>query len=126
ADFAAHHRNGELEIIEWQDASEGSGKAAWAGYAVTILTPNTLFIDNIALLDAFRGRGIARMLFEALTVRARSHGCVALELYTNAKMTENLALYPRLGFRETDRRVENGFDRVFFQKDVGEGSDDGQ
>jgi hypothetical protein len=31
-------------------------------------------------------------------------------------MVENLALYPRLGYREDGRRVEDGFDRVFFSK----------
>jgi hypothetical protein len=34
-------------------------------------------------------------------------------------MTENLAYYPRLGFRETDRREEDGYRRVFFEKRVG-------
>lgn len=41
-----------------------------------------------------------------------------MELYTNAKMTENLTLYARLGWRETDRRTEQGFERVYFEKAV--------
>jgi Ni,Fe-hydrogenase III large subunit len=40
----------------------------------------------------------------------------SIELYTNAKMTENLAYYPRLGFEETGRRREDGFDRVYFRR----------
>jgi hypothetical protein len=31
-------------------------------------------------------------------------------------MTENLGLYPRLGYQQFDRRVEDGFDRVYFEK----------
>jgi hypothetical protein len=31
-------------------------------------------------------------------------------------MHENLELYPRLGYRQTDRRVEDGFERVYFSK----------
>ena len=31
-------------------------------------------------------------------------------------MTENLELYPRLGYREIDRRLDQGFQRVFFSK----------
>ena len=31
-------------------------------------------------------------------------------------MTENLALYPALGYVETGRRVEDGFSRVYFSK----------
>ena len=34
-------------------------------------------------------------------------------------MTENLVLYPRLGYVEVDRCVDNGYDRVYFTKDVG-------
>jgi hypothetical protein len=33
-------------------------------------------------------------------------------------MTENLAFYARLGYREDDRRTEEGFQRVFFSKPV--------
>jgi hypothetical protein len=31
-------------------------------------------------------------------------------------MTENLAFYPRLGYREVGRVVEDGFRRVYFAK----------
>ena len=33
-------------------------------------------------------------------------------------MTENLSFYPRMGYAEVDRRHEDGFDRVFFEKPV--------
>jgi hypothetical protein len=36
-------------------------------------------------------------------------------------MTENLAYYPPLGYRETDRRAEGGYERVFFAKHVPDG-----
>lgn len=35
-----------------------------------------------------------------------------LHLYTNEKMTENLSIYPKLGYVEVGRRTENGFNRV--------------
>lgn len=41
-----------------------------------------------------------------------------MALYTNAKMHENLRLYPHLGFTETARRRDQGYDRVFFRKAV--------
>jgi hypothetical protein len=37
-------------------------------------------------------------------------------LYTNQKMTENLDFYPRLGYVETRRLSEDGFERVYFEK----------
>ena len=41
-----------------------------------------------------------------------------LRLYTNQLMTENLALYPALGYTETGRRAEDGFARVYFSKRI--------
>lgn len=107
-DFTAAVRNGELDIIE-QDGVP-------LGYAVSRQSGSTLFIENIALSPATQGKGLARWLFSTLEQRALAKGCVSMELYTNAKMTENLALYPHLGFEETGRRVENGFHRVYFRK----------
>ena len=43
-------------------------------------------------------------------------GLARVTLYTNARMHENLVLYPRLGYVEIDRRREDGFDRVYFEK----------
>ena len=36
----------------------------------------------------------------------------------NAAMTENLTLYPRIGYVEVARRSEDGFERVYFTKDL--------
>jgi ribosomal protein S18 acetylase RimI-like enzyme len=47
---------------------------------------------------------------------ARVLGLPELRLYTNELMTANVAWYPRLGYRETERRAERGFARVFFEK----------
>lgn len=41
-----------------------------------------------------------------------------MRLYTNVLMTENLALYGRLGFRETGRVSEKGYERVYMAKAV--------
>ena len=39
-----------------------------------------------------------------------------IELYTNAAMRENVDYYPHLGYEETGRHEEDGFQRVFFRK----------
>jgi hypothetical protein len=43
----------------------------------------------------------------------------SLRLYTNEAMVENLALYPRLGFRDDERRAEHGLRRVYYSKRLG-------
>ncbi len=35
---------------------------------------------------------------------------------TNEKMSQNLSIYPHLGYVETGRRIEDGFNRVYFEK----------
>ena len=63
-----------------------------------------------------QGCGIGRALIAHVEEEARRLGLNAVELYTNEKMTENLGLYSRLGYIETGRRNEDGFNRVFFRK----------
>jgi hypothetical protein len=41
-----------------------------------------------------------------------------LRLYTHEKMTENLVMYPALGWQETGRGEQAGYQRVFFRKQV--------
>ena len=47
---------------------------------------------------------------------ARRGGLPSIRLYTNVKMTENIPFYEDLGFVETTRRREDGFDRIYFEK----------
>ena len=54
---------------------------------------------------------------EAIDMLARV-GIPRMDLYTNAKMRENLSLYPRLGWTEVARRTEDGFEHVYFEKSV--------
>jgi len=49
---------------------------------------------------------------------ARAQGLAAVTLFTNEKMHENIALYTKIGFTETGRKTEDGFNRVFFRKNV--------
>lgn len=73
-------------------------------------------LANVAVDPAAQGRGIGGALIAHVEGMARAGGAQAVELYTNAKMTENQNLYPQLGYVETGREVEDGFDRVFYRK----------
>lgn len=76
----------------------------------------SIFIDNIVAHPAAQGHGYGRVLMNFAENLARSQDCLALELYTNVNMYENLALYVKMGFVETERRIEDGFERVYFRK----------
>ena len=75
-----------------------------------------LLLDNLAMAPAVQGRGHGRALIAFAEQEARRRGYAVLRPYTNALMTENLALYGRLGFRETGRVTEKGYERVYLAK----------
>ncbi|MEP1209089.1 MAG: GNAT family N-acetyltransferase [Rhizobiaceae bacterium] len=110
ADFAAAQRKQNLEII----ISSG----VRTGFIVSFSRDNHLFVENIAIHPDFQNQGIAKRVFAVLVERSKRIGHSAIELYTNEMMTENLTFYPKLGFRETDRRSEAGFNRVYFRLDL--------
>lgn len=86
------------------------------GVIVLIPDGGALMIENVAVAPAHQGHGHGRRLMAFAESQARDRGAPALTLYTNEKMTENLGLYTRLGYHETDRRTEDGFARVYLTK----------
>ncbi len=111
ADFAAQIDQGLVFVASDHDQ-------AMLGYVVCYGRGDHLHLENVAVHPQAQGRGVGRALIAFAEGKARSEGLVAVELYTNAKMSENLALYPALGYHETGRRHEAGFDRVFFRKEL--------
>jgi N-acetylglutamate synthase-like GNAT family acetyltransferase len=77
---------------------------------------NALKIDNLVVDPKVQGRGYGRFLIEHAELEGRERGLPNLTLFTNAKMFENIELYAKLGFAEVDRKVEDGFERVYFYK----------
>ena len=72
---------------------------ALAGLIETIEQPDHLLIENVAVAPAFQGRGLGRRLMAHAEQLALELGRTELRLYTNARFTENVALYRRLGYR---------------------------
>ncbi|MCQ4158834.1 GNAT family N-acetyltransferase [Roseomonas sp. GC11] len=107
-DYAARIAAGEAWLVE--DATGGP-----AALLVLEEAPDHLWIDNIAVAPAAQGQGLGRALIRFALAEARRRGLGELRLLTNAAMTRNIALYRRFGFQETERRQEDGFQRVFFK-----------
>lgn len=76
-------------------------------------------IDNVAVHPARQDEGIGRALLELAEADARTAGHDTVHLYTHEKMTENQALYARIGYVEYERRAGDGFSRVFMRKRLG-------
>lgn len=86
-----------------------------AGFVVFYKIQKAMHLENVAVHPAFSGRGIGKLLIRYVEDKAAEIGLDYVELYTNAAMTENLSMYPALGYQEYDRRCEDGFDRVYFR-----------
>ena len=112
ADFARHISDRQVHISTGSDGT-------FQGFIIFYLIDGTMFLENIAVLNSLRGKGVGKRLIAFCEAEARRQGCTSIELYTNEKMTENLAIYPHLGFSETGRREEDGFKRVYFRKELG-------
>jgi GNAT superfamily N-acetyltransferase len=86
------------------------------GVIVLIPALGRLLVENVAVSPAAQGAGNGRRLMEFAEQQAISAGLNRLTLYTNEVMTENIAVYARLGYRETERRPHDGYRRVFMEK----------
>lgn len=89
-----------------------------AGILVLEESPAGLLLDNIAVLPEYQAKGVGRALLEFAEAEARRRGFDAIHLYTHALMTENLALYRRIGYAETRRITEKGYDRIYMTKQL--------
>ncbi len=108
ADHAALIAAGQVHLFE----VEGER----LGLIVLQRKPDHLFVDIVAVVPAAQHRGVGRALMRFAEGEARRLALPAVRLYTNAKMTENLRFYPALGYRQTEARREDGYDRVYFEK----------
>lgn len=109
ADFPSLIRNGFVYV-----AVDQTG--AIAGYIVFFQEDDHVMLENVAVLPAASGRGLGKRLIAFCEAEAKRAGAVKVKLYTNEKMTGNLSIYPHLGYRETVRKHEDGFDRIYFEK----------
>lgn len=88
------------------------------GLVVLIEADGGILLDNIAVAPEAQGQGIGRRLMEFAETEAARRGYARLDLYTHEMMTENIGIYRRRGYVETDRRTERGFARVYMAKDL--------
>jgi len=86
--------------------------------AVLTLYPREdhLYVENVAVDPAAQGRGLGRALMAFAEQEAARRGLTRMALVTHEVMTENQAIYARLGYTETGRRAEDGYRRIFMEK----------
>jgi ribosomal protein S18 acetylase RimI-like enzyme len=109
-DYAARVSEGAVWVLE------KAGVIA----AIIVLLPaaNYLLLDNIAVSPARQGLGLGRRLLAFAEAEALQRGYREIRLYTHQTMVENQRLYASIGYEETGRGTEAGYDRVFMRKQL--------
>jgi N-acetylglutamate synthase-like GNAT family acetyltransferase len=72
---------------------------------------DALYIGKLAVRPFMHGRGIGKALVEAARSKARSAGLKALELQTRIELTENHAMFAKMGFMKTGETRHQGYHR---------------
>jgi ribosomal protein S18 acetylase RimI-like enzyme len=109
-DYAARVAEGVVWVLE-----EG---AAVIAIIVLLSAPDYLLLDNIAVSPTRQGLGLGRRLLAFAEAEALRRGYREIRLYTHQTMVENQHLYASIGYEETGRGVEAGYDRVFMRKQL--------
>ena len=109
-DYAARVSEGAVWVLE-----EGTVLAA---IIVLLPAPNYLLLDNIAVSPARQSLGLGRQLLACAQIEALRRGYREIRLYTHQTMVENQRLYASIGYEETGRGAEAGYDRVFMRKQL--------
>ena len=110
ADYAAH-LSADMVLVALDESADLRGSA------VVLDQQDGFWLENIAVDPATQGQGFGRQLIDAVEAWLRPQ-TDRYRLYTNVKMTANIEWYRRASFTETGRYQVNGFDRVYFEKDI--------
>jgi ribosomal protein S18 acetylase RimI-like enzyme len=109
-DYATRVSEGAVWVLE-----EGAEMAA---IIVLLPAPDYLLLDNIAVSPTRQGLGLGRRLLAFAEDEALRRGYREIRLYTHETMVENQRLYAAIGYEETGRGSEAGYNRVFMRKQL--------
>lgn len=112
ADYTELLQTHDVRVLRTSD----NGKIVAA--VVLSTDADSVKINNLVVDQAAQGKGYGKVMMNYAEDVARARGRPALTLFTNVKMWENMVFYPKLGFVETERRNEDGYDRVYYRKDL--------
>jgi ribosomal protein S18 acetylase RimI-like enzyme len=107
------------EVVRRHRVTVAEREGEVIGLIVLVVEDEGFAVDNVAVDPAHQGRGVGRTLLEHAEAAARRAGCGWIYLYTHERMTENLALYSRIGYVEYDRRPVGGARLVYLRKQLG-------
>ncbi|MEO8559051.1 MAG: GNAT family N-acetyltransferase [Rhodospirillales bacterium] len=90
ADYDVAVRNHRFDLL--------SVDGKLAALIETIVQPDHLLIENVAVLPEYQGRGLGSKLVAHAESLAAVAGFKQIRLYTNQRFVENVELYRKLGY----------------------------
>ena len=106
------------EIVRKHQAFVAELNGQVVGVLVLILQDEGILLDNFAVPPEYQGQGFGRKLVEFAESEARNQEFSHLDLYTHECMAENIKMYKRLGYVNTERRTVRGYQRVYMRKSL--------
>ncbi len=107
-DYSARIGNGEAYLLLLNTTA--------AAVLVLIDCDGYLLLDNVAVPPEHQGKGLGRLLVDFAESQARDRGYAEIRLYTHIVMEANVGYYENLGWQETHRAEQVGYQRVFMRK----------
>jgi len=106
------------KVIRERRVTVAESRGKITGVLVLAVTEEGFLLENVAVDPSHHGKGLGRTLIEFAETEARREGFESIYLYTHEKMTENRALYAKIGYVEFDRRTEKGLTRIYMRKSL--------
>lgn len=103
-------------VIKQRDVTVAVCSGVIVGVLVLGQTNEGFRLINVAVHPSFQKQGLGQTLLRFAEAEALRRGLESIYLSTNEKMVENQALYSKIGYVEYDRRIENGYSRVYMRK----------
>lgn len=104
------HEISENQVYIVEDAGEV------IGVLILCETEEGFLLDVVAVDPDWRGHGLGKFLLKFAELEAKWQGHKSIYLFTHEMMTENQALYKKIGYKEYDRRLETGLARIYMRK----------
>ena len=103
-------------VIGPRDVTVAVRGAAVVGVLILGETNEGFRLFTIAVHPSLQKQGLGRRLLRLAETEAARRGHASIHLSTNEKMVENQALYRKIGYLEYDRRIEDGYSRIYMRK----------
>lgn len=109
----------DLAALDAMLVIEASGKPV--ACLAAVVKPDCLYVGRLAVDTQYCGQGLARRLLDAAEAMAVTKGIVEMELGSRVELTENHALFLKMGFEKVRDQSHPGYDRptsFWFRKKV--------